>query len=485
MLGNRSVPIAWWALALLCVSLPWPGFAADIRKPLGVYAHIDVADAIGSYPGSGTPTQAQLHTYLRSLYASLLADPAISGITLGAHWDQTQPSSGSDPSSYNWSYLDDVFAAAAAAQKTVQLIITPGVNSPSWLLDQPPSCDPLFATGSAPSNCGKVTFVGFPETQRADGNVFPLPWNSVYQSAWSAFLTSLNARYGSNPALVAVALAGPMGASDEMILPTNENDTAPQPSGLSVDDTWAALIQHSFPSNSAYQNTDQAFIDAWEQAIDASGKIFTGVTLFLGPDSGNDLPTFAQSVTPHPDNTLFAQDCSSSPKNQIMSCEAKTEILSYFVTVTGAYGKGTQVGGMTASSSVTTGDIGIPGVKLLTALSPPPPVPFVGGAEFDKAVSTPSTLQQQGCPNPNGGCTGLTVEEGAYNTLTVFFSGTPAASFYGGTVGPAPIQYLDVPLPDLQYALANPCPAAPSPILGYMSLQDLLGAREPRPVRHG
>ena len=101
-----------------------------------------------------------------------------------------------------------------------------------------------------------------------------------------------------------------------------------------MDATWAALIQHSFPSNSAYQNTDQAFIDAWKQAIDAYESIFSGVTLFIGADAGDDFPNFSQTVTPHADNTLFAVDCSNSPKTEIMSCEAKTEILSYFVTVT-------------------------------------------------------------------------------------------------------------------------------------------------------
>ena len=48
-------------------------------------------------------------------------------------------------------------------------------------------------------------------------------------------------------------------------------------------------------------------------------------------------------------------------------------------------------------------------------------------------------------------CTGLT-EEAAYNVMTVFFYGTPAAAFYGGTVGTAPMQYLEVAYVDLQYA---------------------------------
>jgi uncharacterized protein (TIGR03437 family) len=438
-----------------------------------VYVHVPVHDAIASYPGKA-PSGPALHTYLQNLYAGLLADPAIAGIAFGAHWDQTQPASGTAPSSFDWSYLDDVFAAASAAHKTVQLIITPGVDAPAWLMAQLPSCDPLFKTGSAPANCGSVTFAGFPEQQRADTNVMPLPWNTVYQQAWTAFLTSLNARYGSNPALVAVAISGPVTASDEFILPTTVNTTAPQPSGLAPDDMWAALIQHSFPTNAAYQKSDQVFIDAWKQAIDAAEGIFTDVTLFLGPDAGQDLPTYGlTSVTPHADNTLFALECSTAVKAQLVSCEAKTEILSYFVTVNGPNVKSTQVGGMTASSPSTNGNIGVPGVKTLTSLTPAPAVPFVGGAEFDFPISESSTMQQTGCPSGNSDCVGLTIEEAAYNVLTVFFNQTPAAAFYGGTAGTAPIQYLDVPLSDLQYAQATACPTTVSPTLGNTSLQDL------------
>ena len=229
---------------MLGVSACWA--AGAIRKPVGVYMHVDPSDAIGSYPGK-SPSQSALQTYLQNFYAGLLADPAISGITFGAHWDQTQPSSGTAASSFDWSYLDDVFTAASAAQKTVQIIMTPGVDAPAWLMAEIPSCDPLFTKGSAPADCGTVTFAGFPEQQRADTNVMPLPWNTVYQQAWNAFLTSLNARYGSNPALVAVAIAGPICASDEMILPTTVNTTAAQPSGLAPDDMWAALDSALFP----------------------------------------------------------------------------------------------------------------------------------------------------------------------------------------------------------------------------------------------
>ncbi len=465
--------IRLWAFRVsvwLCLSACW---AAGVRKPLGLYVHVEQSVAVASYPGQ-SPSPAALHAYLQSFYGGLLANPAISGIAFTAHWDKTQISSGTAAASFDWNYLDDVFVAASAAHKTVQILMTPGVDTPAWLMAQLPSCDPLFTKGSAPADCGSVTFAGFPEQQRADTNVMPLPWNTVYQQAWAAFLASLNARYGSNPLLVAVALAGPICASDEMILPTTLNTSAAQPSGMAPDDMWEALIQHSFPGSAAYHKSDQAFIDAWKQAIDSAESIFSGVTLFLGPDSGDDFPTFGQtSVTPHADNTLFAVDCSGVAKAQLVSCEAKTEILSYFVNAAGPNAKGTQVGGMTAASPRATGNIGVPGVKVLTSLTSAPAVPFQGGAEPDLAISQGSTLQAEGCPDGKSDCAGLTIEEGQYNVLTVFFDRTPAAPFYGGTVGSAPMQYLDVPMVDVQYAQATPCPVKASPFLGNTSLQDL------------
>jgi len=448
-----------------------------VRKPLGVYAHLDIETAIKRYPGSGTPTATELHCYLRQLYADLLADTAVAGIALGAHWDNIELS---DPSlfhgysdGYDWSYLDDAFDEANAAHKTIQLIITPGFDSPQWLLNKIPPCDPLFTKGKAAADCGTVTFVGYPESTRADGNLLPLPWNDVYKAAWLDFLVHLDAKYQFNPAFISIAIAGPIGASTEIILPTDGNTTDPQPSGLTPDNMWLALIKHSFPTVKSYQNTDQVFIDEWKQVVEGYENIFRGVTLFISPDAGNDLPSFSPDVTPHHDNTLFAEDCMPTQLN-VMSCEAKTEILSNFITVDGPNEKATQVGGMTAASSVTLGDIGVPGIKLLTSLWPPPSPPFQGGAEFDLAVSDPMTTQEEGCPDPNGCSTTFTVEESTYNVLTVFFYGTPAAKYYGGKLGRAPMQYVELDYVDIKYAQANPCPTLPTTVPGAPSLQDLL-----------
>ena len=85
----------------------------------------------------------------------------------------------------------------------------------------------------------------------------------------------------------------------------------------------------------AYQNSDQAFIDEWDAAIDMFGQIFSGVTLVA--TTGNGLPNFNNSNYSIPAG--FGADC----PNPNMDCAAETTILSYFMepTVGGANAKAT------------------------------------------------------------------------------------------------------------------------------------------------
>ncbi len=471
----------------LCALLPMvfpPALRAapgpKVRKPLGIYAKIDIEDAILAYKGPASG----LHDSLRQTYAGLLSDPAISGITVGRRWDNIQVSDPlcilqhsclAGPDGYDWSYLDDVFAEAELAHKSVQLIVTPGADAPSWLLAKIPSCDPLFSTGSAPPNCGKVTFTGYPEQQRVDNSELPLPWNPIYNLAWWDFLVHVSVRYGFNPLLVSIAVAGPVAGSPEMILPTSANSPPQVPPGCTatpactfpVDTMWSMLINHSFPNVASYQSTDQVFIDQWKQTIDVYELVFSGLTLQISPDAGKDTPEFVKNpvFTPHPDNFLYAANCSTTSTPR--SCEAKTEVLSYFDKVSGPNAKSTQVGGLTASTDVAAGDIGIATVKMLAT----PPSTLLGGAEFDHPVSTGNNTQQTGCPTyPDPSCD-VTPDEGAYYVLRQFFYGTRAAVYYGGTYGPALLQYLDLDYSDVQSAQSEACPSPPSTDI---SLQDLL-----------
>jgi len=469
------------AVSALVKAEPAPSY----RRPVGVYAHVSIEGAIQSYQGTGTPTPHQLRAYLRDIYKRVLANPAISGIEAGRHWDNIQladplctgtrscPADAED--GYDWTYLDDLFAEANAAHKTVQLIITPGVSSPSWLLDRIPTCDGLFTGAGAPQDCGWATFDNFPESQRADSHRQPMPWNAVYATAWNAFLVHLEARFGSNPAFVAIAVAGPNTASDEFILPTTNNQSI-QPSGdppVAADKAWQTLIANAFPLVPRYQDTDEAIVDAWERTIDAYELIFSHVTLILGPDAGNDWPNPPGPVQTPTDQWLYTTECSANASNA-MSCAAKTEVIQYFLDASGPNGKATQVGGLTAGSRIATGDIGIASVKVLTGLTPSPLPPIQGGAEFDHSVSGGSTIYQQDCPdytpsNQKPADCQPTAEEGAAATFKVFFSGTPVGGDFGAMSGSAPVQYIGIDYEDVDFATTEPCPR-PSP-----SLEDLLG----------
>jgi uncharacterized protein (TIGR03437 family) len=476
------------------------------RRPRGIYAVVNVTDNINQQQKANP--SVDLNAYFNNLYQQLLGNPAISGLTLQVHWDTLNPNPPATANPYDWSLVDDAFNQVSAwnaqnlaqSPKTIQLIATPGFQSPQWLRDQIPSCDGLFQTPpqTPPATCGKVTFEGFVEN--GDSMELPLPWNPVYKSSWKTFLMALAARYGSNPAFVSIAVAGPTAASAEMLLPSGTALSQSQFGGLSPNQVWLQLLAFHYAGMAAYQRTDQAFIDEWNAAIDMYAQVFSGITLVATTADG--LPNFAGGAFTIP--TAFRNDCTTTPD---MDCGAETTILSHFVdpTVGGANAKSTQESGMEASRIGINLDVA--SVKLLsqrTAQLPPPSAQILGGSQFNTSFAN-FTLQE-GCtstfpPNakdmpaacsipPSCGVQAcipvacipqaclapgvspadiasfktlsqvpgkylIPPEQAEYNVLNVYFDGTLAASLFGGTNGTAPLNYLQIYSPDIQYAQTN------------------------------
>jgi hypothetical protein len=522
---HRALICAVFALAV-CASPGRADTGTDVPGPTGVFAKVDIETAIKAVTKTykennhgHEPTTAELHTLLQQLYGDLLANQAVSGLVAGTNWDHIQLSDpsgpsgvacdpyGYTPSGCDWSYLDDVFEVARLADVPLHIQITPGFDSPQWLLSKIPSCDGLFDPKKAPSvaaDCGKVTFTYFPEISHTDANedghyVLPLPWNPVYQHAWWSFLKLFAQRYNpglgssADSPLAAVSIAGPVSVSPEIIFPTSANNST-LPSGMDVDDAWTILIQHSVPPNVTephnYAQTDEVFVRWWKHAIDQYEWIFTGLTLVLTPDASNDLPEFTNNRWQKSPFTspVYPVDCSKSKTPR--SCEAKAEIISYFIAATGPNRKATLVGGLTAASDTAFGDIGMPGVRLVTSLSPPfgPPAIF-GGAEVDHPISGSEQLRQEtGCPTDKAPdkkqCKGLTQEEAEADVLYDFFYGTPAAAHFlqapqfagSGGVGneQGTVEFLWVPYLDILYATANKCLDEKKILRGDTSVQDQL-----------
>ncbi len=126
-------------------------------------------------------------------------NPFISGVALQIRWRDIEPVRGRP----DWSKLDQLFAAAEASNKWVQLLIFPGFFSPPWALEGAKT--ELFAIQYGPGK-GAVERL-------------PMPWDTVYLAHWFAFLKQLSHRYGKSPAFRVVAAAGPTSVSAEFSLP--------------------------------------------------------------------------------------------------------------------------------------------------------------------------------------------------------------------------------------------------------------------------
>lgn len=492
--------------------------AAPPRTPLGIYVVVNIKEYETEYKKTNpSATAAEFETYFKkTVYPGLLSNDSVSGIALYETWAMLNPNSPSSSDPYDWSLLQDLFDQVALwnsdhasfPPKKIQLAITAGFNSPKWLKDEILSCDYLFSLAlpipPLGSTCGEATFSGFVEGGVVDGKpiplVLPMPWDPTYKSAWNTFLTELNSKYGSNSSLVSISVAGPTASSEEMILPTTRstNNSATQIGGLTPEQMWSKLLTYQY-SNPAYQDSDQAFIDEWKNAIDMFGTIFSGLTLIVA--TGDGLPnlttceitttttcTFTLPVDPVID---FAKACPVAN----MDCAAETTILAYFTqgTVGGSNAKSTQTDGMKGSGTDTF-NLGVPGVKLIsqsTDLFILPSKRILGGSQFGKSFSTfpveegctavfppknyanvndvPVGKIPAACLNPDNTKTlkelGFTTfdqkteaaylispEQAAYNVLTWFFDNTAAGSFYSGTYGTAPLNYVQIYGPDITYA---------------------------------
>jgi hypothetical protein len=327
-----------------------------------------------------------------------------------------------------------------------------------------------------------------------------------------------------------------------MILPTTDNHSLQQ-SGLHADDAWVRLIA-SFPNNTTYaMYPAQVFVDYWELTIRGFEQIFakSNLTLILTPDDYKSMPDFAGTTLPLPPLTneltqdfinFYNDDCYDVQSVLPLSCQTKATIAFYFLTyaaprpIGGKIARGTSVGGMTASSYQSTGEIGVPGVKLLAAPrspftpsgAPVPGGPLLAGAEFDFALTqfnlsdnsynphtSPPTfpvganfqveacLPSQGQQCSNSSLNNTSVEQGAFQVFANFFAGTEAAYLFnsasyihidGASAPPtqfaAPIRWVDVDWQDVMYAVytAGQCTLAGTTLstqfLGPTLMQDVL-----------
>jgi hypothetical protein len=502
---KHALVVSFLALAPALLAATVKNPPPQPRRPRGIYADVNVEEIINLNGWKGDSPK-QLASNFKGFFDDLLANQAVSGIVLYETWARLNPNPPApiksasespqgiqDPQSmakivgptplepYDWSLTDAAFAEAAAwngkhksqAQKTIQLVVTPGINSPSWITGNIASCDFMF-NSSLPvpkSPCGMVTFYGFVEGGNPKSGpitqVMPMPWDSFYKSSWQTFLTALASKYEPNPLFVSIAVAGPTASSEEIMVP-NDGDTPTQTqfgTPISPDDVWLALLKSQYgaapvPISSpypglTYENSDQAFIDEWENAIDMYAKIFSGITLSVS--TGRSLPELCM-VSGNPCPFTGPSSLSADCPTPNMDCAAETAIVAYFAEAAngGANAKAVQEDGLKGRKVGPKADLGVASVKIVSAATqfdPAPSQQILGGAQFARSFSSPNTMADEGCVT-DPMCT-ITPEQAAWNVLNRYFDGTPVATSFDGTMGAATFNYLQIYAPDFDYAKMN------------------------------
>jgi len=192
--SEKLVIDLWCALAAALLTFPIVAAArpAQSRAPAGIPAPNGLVLVI-----ENKPQENRLN--LRALNS-----PYIGGVALQIRWRDIEPIQGSP----DWSKLDQLFTAAEASRKWVQLLIFPGFFSPPWAFEG-------VRTEMFPIQYG-------PDKHTVEK--LPLPWDEIYLNRWFAFVKQLSDRYGKSPAFRVVAAAGPTSVSAEFTLPSKPED---------------------------------------------------------------------------------------------------------------------------------------------------------------------------------------------------------------------------------------------------------------------
>ena len=153
--------------------------------------------------------------------AAGLAPAYVDGATLRYNWQALETADGT----YVWTALDRDLMTVASAGKTAQLLIAAGNKTPCWVKNAGAAVYADYAAFD--NNCANNPAEQFQAADTSKANVVPLPWDYVYQSRWTAFISNLSAHItatGQMNLIAGVVVAGVGRVSAEINLP-NSSDT--------------------------------------------------------------------------------------------------------------------------------------------------------------------------------------------------------------------------------------------------------------------
>ncbi len=147
----------------LFLGLTAPGANAQTVPPRGLYC-------------SCPPTSSRSH----SVMPEVASQDFVTGILVRVAWSDLEPVEGAP----TWTLLDNELALAKQYGKKVALAVVNGSSAPAW----------LAAKGAQM----------FAYSFRGSSMTMPVPWDSVYLSAWTNFIAKLGERYRDDPSIALV-----------------------------------------------------------------------------------------------------------------------------------------------------------------------------------------------------------------------------------------------------------------------------------------
>jgi hypothetical protein len=198
------------------------------------------------------------------------------GVVLVIGWSAIEPSMGQ----FQWTTLDPWLAAAA--NKKIDLIVTAGADTPSWLFQPAPG-----GAGAAALNFTISPHSG--ATGLCQSLTMAAPWDSAFLARWDVMLAALSAHLksiGAYDSITLLRLSGINRTTDELRLPAE----TPQSTGLACVSDAVTIWQQA-----GYKPS--LLLQAWDGITKSFQKSFPDKAFSVAIIPANAFPAIAEDGT--------------------------------------------------------------------------------------------------------------------------------------------------------------------------------------------
>lgn len=234
---------------------------------------------------------------LEGFERTVLSNPHLSGIALGAGWDELEK----EPGQYQFEEMDRAVAMLRKAGMKYKIGVKPGTSTPAYVYQLGAAAFRSVVVNPHRPNFGQEV-------------ALPVPWDPIYQERFSALIRALGQRYSSDPLCVSVALTCANFLSGEMHLPKRPEDMA----------RWRSLGDFRGKLLEVYKK----YTDEWAQAFPKQ-EICLHLSPVLHLKSSELVEPLIEYALARVGCRFAIQSCSLSGRREDEGKEAYDVILKY------------------------------------------------------------------------------------------------------------------------------------------------------------